>query len=393
MATRWPRPVAHLTEWRSAAAPIAAIAVFGLAISMSYPLLGLLLERMGASGTAIGLNTTAAALAIVVCAPILPRVMAHIGIGPLIVGAALGLVGIVLAMAAWHDYGWWTGLRVLQGVCATALFFASEYWIVAAAPEGRRGPRVALYTVSLSVTFMLGPVLIAATGIDGALPFLVMAGVLLAGLLPILWGLDTAPRAGAEAPPRPGATLKFFVTDPSVLWAVVLFGFIEFGATGLLPVWGVRAGLTEAEGALVLASFAAGAVVTSLPIGWIADRADRRRLLLVAALVAAAAALAMIAMAPWLPGILLCGLLWGGVAVALYALPLVELGARYSGHRLAEANAAVILGYGTGALLAPAVLGPAMDAVPPHGLLIAAAVPALAYAALALARLRAAPRA
>ncbi len=378
--------------WRSAAAPIAAISVFGLAISMSYPLLGLLMERMGLSGTAIGINTMAAAVAIVVCAPLLPRVMARTGLGALMVGAVLGLVGLTLLMSLWHDWAWWTALRLLYGVCATILFFGSEYWIVATAPDRGRGPRVALYTISLSASFMLGPVLVAAVGIDGALPFLLVAAALLAGLLPMLWGLDTAPSARAETPPRPAAILRFFVTDPAMLWAVLLFGFIEFGVTGLLPVWGVRAGLTEEASALALASFAAGAVLWALPMGWLADRSDRRRLLLVSALASVAAPLAMLALAPSVAGVLAAGLVWGGAAVGLYALPLVELGARYRGSTLAEGNAAVILAYGSGALTAPAILGAVLDAAPPHGPLWLLAAAALAYAGLALLRIRAARR-
>ncbi len=383
----WARP-----GWRAAAAPIAAISVFGFAISMSYPLLGLLMERMGISGTAIGLNTTAAAIAMVVAAPLLPRVLARVGLAPLMIGSALALVGLTLLMGAWHDYAWWMALRLFYGAFATALFFSSEYWIVAASPPGRRGTRVAVYTVALATSFMAGPLVVAATGVDGWLPFAVVAAVLAAGVVPLVWGVPEMPPVAEEAPPTPAATLRFFVTDPAVIWAVVLFGFIEYGVTGLLPVWGVRAGLTEAESSVALASFAAGAVLTALPMGWLADRADRRKLLLAAALLSVAAPLAIWAVAPWLPGVVAFGLLWGGTAVALYALPLVELGARYSGHRLAEGNGAVILAYGIGALVAPGLLGAALDALEPHGLLIAAAGAALAYAALAAVRLLAAPR-
>ena len=72
----------------------------------------------------------------------------------------------------------------------------------------------------------------------------------------------------------------------------------------------------------------------------------------------------------------------------LYTLALAELGQRYSGAVLAEANAAVILAYGIGALVSPTAFGMAMDVVPPDGLLWFAALSALAYLALAAVRLR-----
>jgi len=83
-------------RWRGRIAPIAAISVFGLSISMSYPLLNLLLERMGASGFAIGVNTVASALSMVVFAPVLPRIMARIGIGTLMIGSGLGMAALFL---------------------------------------------------------------------------------------------------------------------------------------------------------------------------------------------------------------------------------------------------------------------------------------------------------
>lgn len=378
---------ARLAAMRPQAAPIAAISVFGLAISMSYPLLGLLLERMGASGAAIGFNTTAAAVMMVVSAPLMPRIMAAIGLGPLMIGAGLMLAGLMVAFPLVPDYWWWTAFRVVYGFAGTALFFTSEYWIVSRAPAGMRGRVVAVYTMSLSVTFMLGPLLVGAVGVEGFLPFGLGAAILVAGLVPVVWGLADAPPRDAETPPDTLSTLRFFVTDPGLLWGVVLFGLIEYGAVALLPVWAVRAGHGEGEAALVMASFAAGSVLFQPAVGWAADRYDRRILLALAAVISILAPLGMAAFSATLWAVILCGLVWGGMAVALYGVALTELGTRYTGTRLSEGNAAVVLGYGIGALLAPAALGFAMDLVPPDGMLAAAAIAAMAYGALITVRI------
>ncbi|MEM1343124.1 MAG: MFS transporter [Pseudomonadota bacterium] len=380
-----------LDSLRAQIAPVAAITVFGLSIAMSYPLLALLLERMGASGFWIGVNTTAAAISMVVFAPILPRIMARTGLSALMLGSGLALAVIMIGYAVWANFAWWTALRILYGFCATALFFTSEFWIVAAAPAGARGRVVAAYTIALSLSFMTGPLLVNLTGIDGVLPFAVASLVVLAGLVPIVWGLKAMPGSTPEVPPSPRATLRFFVTDPGILWAVVLFGLIEYGAVALLPVWAVRSGLSETQAIWLLASFAAGSVLSAPFIGAVADRADRRLLLVVVATVAMVAPVAM-ALVPGFAGALFCGVLWGAAAVGLYTLPLVELGARYAGHRLAEGNGAVILAYGLGALLSPSLLGAAMDAVPPNGLLWLTALVTLGYLGLILHRRRHARR-
>lgn len=378
---------APMPAWRAAAPPIAAITVFGLAMSMSYPLLSLLLERMGASGTAIGINTMASSLAIVVFSPLLPRVMARIGLLPLMAGAGLGLGVIMILCGLYQDYWAWLALRLIHGALGTVLFFTSEYWIVAMAPEGQRGRIVALYTISLSMAFVAGPMIVSATGVDGLLPFVVAAAILVVGVIPVFLGRGAMPALPPEDPPSPRSTLRFFVSDPTLIWAVVLFGLIEYGTVALLPVWAVRTGFSETEAAWLMAAFAAGSVISALPMGWLSERLDRRRMLLAVGVASAAAPLAILAFSHSLVGTLVVAVLWGSMAVGLYTLPLVELGARYSGHRLAEGNAAIVLAYGTGALLSPGLLGLAMDAAPPDGVLLAAAIGSAAYALLATLRL------
>ncbi len=390
-----PGPVRHPTPQPGLAglvAPIAAISIFGLSISMSYPMLSLLLERMEASGTAIGLSTMAPAIAMVAFAPVLPRVMATTGLPLLMIGAGLAIAVILLAYPLLPEFWVWFALRAAYGFCATSLFFASEYWVVANAGEGRRGRMVAIYSVSLSVSFLLGPLLVGWIGVEGVLPFAIASGIMLAGLIPMFWGMSHAPSADAEHPPAPGDTLRFFVSDPTILLGVSVFAIVEFGTIALLPVWGVRSGLSESEAVIAMASFAGGAILLSGPIGVLADRLDRRRMLVGLAAGTAVAPLAMVAVAPSLPGIYATCLFWGGVAVGLYLLALTELGARYSGAKLAEGNAAVILAYGLGALVSPIALGAAMDAIPPDGLLFASAAVAAGYSAFVAMRVIARPR-
>jgi MFS family permease len=317
----------------------------------------------------------------------MPMMLRRIGIGPLMAGAALGLAATMLAIPLYQGFWYWTALRLIFGFAGTVLFFASEYWIVAAAPEMSRGRIIAVYALCVSGGFALGPLFLSLTGLEGFLPFAVAAGVVIAGLVPILWGLRSAPDIGDDDPPPPLAALGVFVTDPGVVFAVVLFGAIEFGAMALIAVWGVRSGLTEADAAILLSVFAFGAMLLQMPLGWAADRFDRRRILALAAAGSAIAPLAMMAAGSsyWL--MLGAVAFWGALSVGLYSVALTEMGARYRGARLAVANAAIILGYGIGALVSPVLFGWAMDAIPPDGLLLAAAAVALAYLALLLARM------
>lgn len=380
-------PSPAISDLRAQIAPISAITLFGISLSMSYPLFALMLERAGATGTAIGVNAMAAALGMVICAPVMPGLLRRMGMGRLLVIAALVLAAIYLAIPAVTDYWLLNLCRLVYGFAATVLFFASEYWIVAVAPDHARGRIVAIYALSVSGGFALGPAILKLTGLSGFLPFGAASLVLLSGLVPILRGLKGAPDTAGHDSPSPLAVLRLFRTDPAMIYAVALFGTIEFGAMALVAVWGVRSGLTESDSALLLSVFALGAMVLQMPLGWAADRFDRRKLLAAIAACCVAAPLGMALSPTSFP--LLCALaaFWGATSVGLYSVTLTEIGARYQGGALAVANAAVVLSYGIGSLIAPTGFGFAMDAIPPDGLLVGAATAALAYLILALVRI------
>jgi MFS family permease len=76
----------------------------------------------------------------------------------------------------------------------------------------------------------------------------------------------------------------------------------------------------------------------------------------------------------------------GGALFAIYSLSLTLLGQRFSGERLAEANAAFVFMYGVGALVGPPLAGFAMDLWDPYGLPAFLGLVCAFYLALGLTR-------
>jgi MFS family permease len=170
------------------------------------------------------------------------------------------------------------------------------------------------------------------------------------------------------------------------MWAVALFGAVEFGAMGLIPVWSLRVGLTEQAALVLIALLAAGNVFMNVPMGLVSDRFDRRKLLMICAAISLAASflLPQLALTTW--PLWLTTAIWGGMAVGLYVFALHELGSRYSGAAFARGNAAFMSAYGFGALVSPPLMGWAMDLAPPHGMFHILGIAAAAYLALLLIR-------
>jgi 8-oxo-dGTP pyrophosphatase MutT (NUDIX family) len=109
-----------------------------------------------------------------------------------------------------------------------------------------------------------GPMILIGVGVDGPGPFLVCAALSLICIAPVVSAWRDAPAADPE---EGGGTSpwRFFVMAPTVLGAVVLFGAIEFGVMGLMPVWGVRTGLDADAASFLISALVLGNVALQIP--------------------------------------------------------------------------------------------------------------------------------
>lgn len=345
-------------------APIAAMAVFGMVIGLSAPLLSLVLEGRGHDSAMIGLNATSTAVAILIASPLVPMLARRIGLKLLLLGALWSNV-VLFALLAIVDHYWaWFVFRFFMGFTGSALFVGSEAWISQVAPDAQRGRIIGLYATALSAGFASGPLLVPIVGIHGLLPFATACGLFVFASLPLL---------GSTAPPVHGRSafsiVSFIRQAPAIATATACFGLIEFGTFSLLPVYGVRLGLAEGQAATLLSAMALGQIGLQMPIGWLADRFGAYRMLKLCAIAGLAGPLAILFLPlSYLPLLLLL-FLWGGTVAGLYALSLALVGGRYNGPSLVTANAALATLYGSGAILGPSGGGVAMDLWNPHGLI------------------------
>ena len=354
---------------RTVAGAIVVATAVGCALSLTIALVAVRLDAAGYSARAIGLNTAAGGVATLVVAPFLPRLARRLGVAVLLLVALLG-GGAALALFTVTDgYVGWLALRFVVGAAVTAMFVLSEFWITTATPAHRRGLAIGLYVTMLSGGFAVGPLILASTGTAGDLPFLVGAVLFAGSALPLMLNARGAPRL-EERSTR--SFLFFLRAAPAATLAALLHGSIEVAGLSLLPVYGLKAGATVAQGVIFTSLFIVGNSALQLPIGWLADRLDRRRLLAGLALAGfcGAGVLAVIGVRSVIVFEIVL-LLWGGIVGALYPVGLGELGARFSGADLASANSAYVMTYAAGMLVGPPVIGAGMDLVAPGGFFLA----------------------
>lgn len=369
--------------WLGMATPIACVAIVGMGLSLALLLMNFVLEARGASGLMIGLITAMGGLAAVAAAPFAPGLIRRLGAAPVLVGAII-VMALTFLPLYWLEPLWlWFVLRFVNGIGLAIVLVASEFWINALVPSGRRGFVLGLYATAQSLGFAAGPAILAVTGSEGFLPFALGTGLMLLAVVPALFGVAVAPTI--DKPARRSLT-TFALAFPIATLAAFVFGAVEAGMN-LLPVYGLRVGHSEAVAALFATAVALGNIALQVPIGLVSDKVDRRKLLLACGSIALLGAVLMPLVARNAVVFFALLAIWGGVVAALYSVGLAHLASHFRGTELASANAAFVMLFNVGRLVGPAFVGAGMDLWNPHGFAAAMALLLAFYVVLAAFRL------
>ncbi|KAB0269165.1 MFS transporter [Microvirga brassicacearum] len=359
----------------SAIAVVATATMFGLTYSLSAALIALDLAERGFGESMIGLNAAMHAIGVLIVAPLLPRMVGHWGTRRLVL-VALAMAAVVLALFPAVPFVWlWFPLRLLLGMASEVLFVLSETWINFLTLEKARARAMAAYTAALSLGFALGPLILSFTGTSDATPYHLGAGLALLALVLIAMPVVVTP---TREEPATGNLLRYARIAPIAIATTVLNAALETAGLSFLALYAIGNGWAETPATQLIATMMFGAIFLQLPIGWLGDKMDRRKLVLALGLLSSIGALVW----PFVLGNPLLAhitvFIWGGLFVGIYTIMLTVVGSRFKGSELVGIYAVMGLTWGAGALLGPALAGLAMD-VTPHGLPIFASLACLAF--------------
>lgn len=368
--------VARRGRRRSLAAIITCISVVGLSLGMTVPLISLLLERQGVDSRLIGLMAAIPAVGVFLTSPRIPSLVRAVGVRGALLGALTVAVSTLLLLPLFSSFWIWLLLRLLLGAADAVLFVLSETWINQVAEERSRGRSLALYATALSLAMACGPLLLILTGTEGALPFWVAASIMLLAIPPLILS-GGSPSGGMQV--AGFGLLGFMRIAPTLCSAVLLYALLDACGFSLLPLFGLRHGFDETTSALMVTALLAGITLFQLPIGWLADRVDRERLLGVCGVLILVGSLAL----PW--AVQLPALLWptllllGGAGGGSYTVALILVGQRFRGQELVSANATFGIIWGVGNLSGPLLGGTGMALLNPDGMAYALALAAAVF--------------
>jgi MFS family permease len=355
----------RLTDWAAIAGVIATVSVFAIAQGLTYPLLSFILQRQGVSPAMIGLSAAMTPIGFIVSSPMVPMLAGRFGAGrTALTCAALSALTLFLVGWTYNVYPWFL-LRFLLGVVTNPLYILSETWVIALAPPARRGRIMGIYATVISMGFAAGPLCLLAVGTEGWPPFavgigaFVVCGACLASVLVRLPKADTGESHVSVWAFMPLAGLLLFTV-------VVAAGF-EQTVLALLPVYGVRYGISAFDMSALLTVLIAGNIAMQVPLGLLAERFSAR-LVRFACICFTVLGCALLPVLIETPLIWPCLFFWGAACYGIYTMCIVELGERFTGKTMVAGNAAFALMWGVGGIAMPPLSGAAMDLLGARGL-------------------------
>lgn len=299
-------------------------------------------------------------------------------VGHVRVFAALGsmISSVLVLYAVEPNWFWWTLLRGIIGFCFCGVYITSESWLNAGSTNENRGQTLSAYMIVQLLGIVAAQALLNTSDPGGYMLFIIASVLVSFAFMPILLSSRPAPQFQTIKRMSFG---QLYRASPLGCVGIFLMGGVFAVLSGMSSVWGAAIGLSVAQISLFVAASYAGGLVLQYPLGWISDRYDRRKLVLMLAAAGALTGVIVIAAQPGTLGLVIAGALMGGVANPIYALLLAYTNDYLDQSDMAAASAGLLFIYGIGSMGGPVITGWLMEVLGPDGFWI--------YMALLLAML------
>ena len=307
-------------------------------------------------------------------------------VGHVRVFAALGsLISAVLVLyAAIPDWVAWVLLRVVIGFAFSGVYVTAESWLNNTASNENRGQALSLYMIVQMVGTIAAQALINFADPAGFLLFIIPSVLVSLAFAPILLSVSPAPTFGTT---KSMSIRQLYDVSPLGVVGIFLMGGVFAAMFGMTAVWGTEAGLTVLEISIFTGAIYFGGLVFQYPIGWLSDRMDRRKLLIIVALIGSAGGAVAVLFDLnfiWLVGV---ALIIGGISNPLYSLLVAYTNDYLEGDQMAAASGGLLFVNGLGAIVGPLMIGWLMGVIGPSGFFLFIVVLTTALAVYAMWRM------
>lgn len=263
----------------------------------------------------------------------------------------------------------WAVLRMLSGVSMAGLLIVIESWFSSRATSDNRASLFAVYQITFYIASAAGQLLINVSDPQLFAPFTLAGILLIVALIPLSLTRVAAPPI-EHVQPLP--LRRLFAIAPLGMTASLICGLAINAFYTMGPVYATATGLSLPQLSIFMSVAVVVAMVFAWPLGQLCDRLERRQVLLWIAFGAAlcCAGAAVLGHINFIALVVLNSVFMG-LTAAIYPVAVAIVNDRIDSHDIVAASAGLLLSYGIGACIGPALASFLMTLAGPPGLFIA----------------------
>ena len=281
-----------------------------------------------------------------------PRVMGSVGHSrAFAVFTSMGAIGM-LGHTLLIDPMAWAVMRVASGLCVAGCYTVIEAWLQAKATNENRGRTMGVYRVvdisaSLGAQMMIG----ALATVETYLAYNLLTLFCCASLLPLALTKASPPITKSAPRLRPLLALS---RSPLAVSAVVVTGLTSAAYRMVGPIYGSELGLNASQIGLFLAGYVLGGAISQYPSGWLADKYDRRWVVIALSL-ASLVSCSISFFATGVTQIITASCLFGFITVPIYSIATAHAHDFAASDERVELSAALLFYFAIGAIASPII--------------------------------------
>lgn len=282
-----------------------------------------------------------------------PRLMGAIGHSRAFAAfTAAGAIGM-LAHMLWIDPYAWALMRVASGLCVAGCYTVVEAWMQAKVTNETRGRTMGIYRVVDMAGSLVAQLMIGVLEPASYVSYNILAILCCAALLPLTLTRASQPETPAAPRLRPGLAIRM---SPLAAAGVVVAALSSASFRMIGPVYGQEVGLVPGQIAWFLAAFVLGGALAQYPVGWLADKFDRRWVLIwLSAAAIASSALPFAVQGAGAEVIMAGAFIFGLTTFPIFSVASAHAHDFATSSERVELSAALMFFYALGAIAAPYV--------------------------------------
>ncbi|MEP4199023.1 MAG: MFS transporter [Aliishimia sp.] len=315
-----------------------------------------------------------------------PRLMGSVGHSRAFAAfTATGAIGLLAHMLIVDPIAW-AVMRVASGLCIAGCYTVVEAWLHAKVTNETRGRTMGVYRVIDMSGSLAAQMVISVLEPASYVSYNLLAILCCAALLPLT--LTKTPQPQTPKAPRLRPRLAY-ARSPLAAAGVVVAALSSASFRMVGPLYGQEVGLNATQIAWFLSAFVLGGAIAQYPAGWLADKYDRRWVLIALSGAAMLSCFITVYVVNFgTTGVFIAAWLFGFTTFPIYSIAAAHAHDFASADERVELSAALMFYFALGAIAAPYLASVLIDAFGPGALFLMVSVGHAALIVFGLSRMR-----